>query len=247
MSCSTLSEAARAFRERMRDPEAFLESCDGGDAGTPNARSIWLLGLEPGWSRADAANKMNGGHASELLRNYAVDLQLKWPFNRNAFKLLSVLSGGNAEDYEQFARQFRPFERGCKGYFKGNLYPVACNRISAWTNQDAMQTGFDQKSMYHEWMREVRLPIVRSWVEKCNPSLIICLGLTHLDDFTAATSMEMPRLHEFQVSGHKKRIYMGEGSVPTVVLPHLSGGSNGLNSNEAISYVARYIRSALLQ
>lgn len=35
-----------------------FDGCDGGDPGTPSDPSIWVFGLEPGWSFADSAKVM---------------------------------------------------------------------------------------------------------------------------------------------------------------------------------------------
>ena len=96
-------------------------------------------------------------------------------------------------------------------------------------------------------MRDARFPIVTSWIEKCRPKLIIGLGLTHADDFLAIVqASEQPEQHSFDVNGHSKRMFMTQsGLVPLAILPHLTGGPNGLNSNEAIAYAAQQIRSQL--
>lgn len=128
---SDISEQARNFQEWVNNVDAFLETCDGGDHGSPDAPSIWLLGLEPGWSLDDRRREGLGDGRSEEL-DYSVQRQLKWPFNRNAFKLLAALQGASLEKYKDFAQDKRPFEKGCTGYFKGNLFPVACSKMSAW-------------------------------------------------------------------------------------------------------------------
>lgn len=48
MIVTPLSPAAAAFRNRVEDETAFLTTCEGGDPGSPENRSIWLLGIEPG-------------------------------------------------------------------------------------------------------------------------------------------------------------------------------------------------------
>ncbi len=242
------SNQARNFKERIGDPQGFLETCDGGDAGSPDAPAVWLLGLEPGWSAADQKRENEAGTtALGQSAAYSVELQFSMPFNRNAFKLLAALHGEELQTYVDFARRMRPFEKGCTGYFKGNLFPEPCNKIGSWDDTLRLATGFDSKVEYQKWMRKVRFPIVKSWIETCRPKLIICCGITHLHDFLTVTrTNDAPEPHRFVINGHSKRMYIAtSGTVPTAVIPHLSGGKNGLNSHEAIARVAEHIRSVL--
>lgn len=240
-----ISDHAREFRDWATNPDRFLESCDGGDPGTPANPSIWVLGIEPGWSLADQEKEASGQKIStETLAEYSIDLQLGWPFNVAAFKLLAALDGRSPTDYLAFAQEKRPFERGCTGYFKGNLFSEAFYNVPAWGHEAIRTTGFATKAEYQVWMREARFPILTAWIEKCRPKLIIGLGLTHADDFLAiARASEQPGQHSFEVNGHSKRMFMTQsGLVPLAILPHLTGGPSGLNSNEAIAYAAQQIR-----
>lgn len=246
-----LTQAARDFRRRVEDEAAFLSTCDGGDPGAPECPSIWLLGIEPGWSLADEAADQqppSADHAAQLA-HYAVDLQLQWPFNRNAFKLLAAIEGTSPDAYRAFAERTRPFERGAKGYFKGNLFPEPFNNVGQWDAAATAATGFADKDDYRAWMRAVRLPVMKAWIERCRPRLVIGSGRTHLADFLAITgTAEVPREQRFEVNGHAKRIHVAAGgTVPVAVIPHLSGGSHSLNSNEAVAKAADLIRAELGQ
>jgi hypothetical protein len=243
-----LSEQALQFRALVENSSNFLNTCDGGDAGSPDSPSIWLFGLEPGWSIGDQqSDEAGNGNAEDKLRRYSVEMQMEWPFNRNAFKLLAALKGYAPEDYIEFAMRDHPFERGYSGYFKGNLFSAACNNVGVWSNEHRLETGFADKSDYQAWMRAIRFPIVKAWINKCRPSLIICAGLTHLHDFLMVTgTAEVPEPHFFRVNGHSKRVHVtSTGIVPVAVIPHLSGGVHGLNSFQAISETAKYIAHAL--
>jgi len=242
-----LSERALHFRASVENPDNFPNTCDGGDIGSPNKPSIWLFGLEPGWSTSDQQNEETGkGNSEEDLKLYSVEMQLGWPFNRNAFKLLASLQGEIPKNYREFARQHRPFENGYSGYFKGNLFPAACNNVGAWGEEHIEETGFDDKADYQGWMRTTRFAIVKAWIERCRPKLLICTGLTHLQDFLAVTDTPKPPEHAFSVNGHSKRVYVASsGIVPMAVIPHLSGGVHSLNSFQAISETAAYIAQAL--
>jgi hypothetical protein len=242
------SDQARRFQELIGDSQAFLETCDGGDAGSPEAPSIWLLGLEPGWSAADQKRENEAGTtALGQSATYSVELQFSMRFNCRAFKLLAALHGEEPKTYVDFAERMRPFEKGCIGYFKGNLFPEPCTNIRSWDDKLRLATGFDSKVDYQKWMRKVRFPIVRLWIERCRPKLVICSGLAHLHDFLTVTQTDdAPEPYWFVINGHSKRMHVAtSGAVPIAVIPHLTGGKNGLNSDEAIARVAEHIRSVL--
>lgn len=243
-----LTATAEQFRSRIRDESRFLETCEGGDPGTPEHPSIWVLGIEPGWSLADNASVESDDDArSQALEQYDVKLQLGWPYNRNAFKLLAALAGVPVEHYVQFAERMRPFERGSKGYFKANLFPEPFNKVGEWDDNAVKKTGFPTKDDYKGWQRQVRFAVLRSWIAKCKPQIVIGTGLTHLDDFLNVTgTLDSPVAYHFEVNGYPKRLLIAKsGIVPVAVVPHLSGGSHGLNSDEATRVAASLIRAAL--
>lgn len=205
------------------------------------------MGVEPGWSIADQLRDLEGAASLGTVdESYSVELQLGWPFNRNAFKLLSALEGGAPEDYVAFARRQRPFEKGSHGYFKANLFPVPLHKLGTWDEEAIQDTGFETKSEYQAWLREVRFPLVTAHLEEHRPKLLIATGIAHLDDFMDVSKASRAERHTFSVNGHEKRIYVAtDGVVPMAVLPHLTGGPNGLNSNAAIAQAALLIRRFL--
>ena len=88
---------------------------------------------------------------------------------------------------------------------------------------------------------------MKSWIERCQPRLVIGTGLTHLADFLAITeTTEEPLAHTITVNGHAKRLHVAtSGTVPVAIIPHLTGGPHSLNSNAAIGLAAAQIRIAL--
>jgi len=73
----------------------------------------------------------------------------------------------------------------------------------------------------------------------------IATGLAHLNDFMKVGGADTHQLHTIRINGFDKKIFVATGGlVPLVVLPHLSGGSNGLNSNAAIEQAAQVIRGS---
>lgn len=247
-SDSSLSVLAQAFRSSVEDPERFFESCDGGDPGSPEKPSIWLLGVEPGWSIKDAIEAEHPEkEEAPFDGGYSVEKQLEWPFNRNAFKLLSVIHGGSPPNFRDFARRVRPFEKGSEGFFKANLFPLALNRVGTWHSDAQHYTGFQTKNQYQEWVRSVRFSVMASWISKCRPKLVICAGTSYLSDFLAVTKTPDAEVHSFSVNGHVKRVHLSKaGLTPVAVVPHLSGGVNGLNSDAAVCMAADLINKHLL-
>lgn len=247
---SLLSDEAQKFRTLVHDSAQFIATCDGGDPGTPDHPSTWLVGLEPGWSARDDDEEASGsGPTDAHYEEYSIDLQLTWPYNRNAFKLLAALAGENPRDYVAFATLKRPFTRGSKGYFKGNLFPAACNNVGDWRSKDQADTGFETKEEYRDWMRSARLPIFKSWIEKCRPKLMICVGASHKQDFMSVSDTNEADLSEyvFEVNGHIKRMFVSKSAiVPIAIVPHISGSPCGLNSYDSIVLAAEYIRKELM-
>ena len=76
---------------------------------------------------------------------------------------------------------------------------------------------------------------------------MIGTGLSNLADFLAVTgTAETPPAYRFEVNGSPKRMYVAKtGTVPVAIIPHLSGGPHGLNSDEAIRIAAARILDAL--
>ena len=142
-----LTQAVQDFRKRVEEDCCFLSTCDGGDPGTPDHKSVWLLGIEPGWSLNDerAAHGEDAERARKLAA-YAVELQLKWPFNRNAFKLLCALHDGSPDDYRNFALCARPFERGSKGFLKANLFPEPCKTSASGMPDQCRKLAFPRRT-----------------------------------------------------------------------------------------------------
>ena len=84
---SGYSAVADEFRAWVAARDQFQSTCDGGDIGSSSASSIWVMGLEPGWSLADQVRELKGlAPPREVAKDYSVELQFEYPFNRGAFK-----------------------------------------------------------------------------------------------------------------------------------------------------------------
>ena len=203
-----------------------------------------MFGLEPGWSKKDENDEKNGGGTTKLeLESYSTALQMKWPFNRNAFKLLAAMNGREISDYKSFAEEQHIFERGSQEYLKGNLHPLAFRQVEDWDRTASSSTGFLDKESYRLWIKENRFPVITEWIERCRPKLFIGVGNSHRKEFMTVTRSPSYEERKFPINGFTKKMYLTKsGLVPLAVIPHLSRGKNGLNSDEAIQKTADKIR-----
>lgn len=245
-----LTPKAQAMRQSLESPsvnelfEAWAidphEGGDGGDPGTPESPSIWMFGIEHG----DGTNLEQEEITSREGRDYSVDKQLIYPYNRQAFKLLAAIQGETVSQYEKFARLHQPWVPGSKGYFKGNLYPYPCRCVNTWPEQAQKETGFERKEDIIKWCNEYRLPAIAEAVHYHRPKLFIGVGASNAAEFSRAyfgSSLPLEE-HKFVVNGHSKKIrYAKHNRGVLVVIPHLTGGANGLNSDESIQIAGSFI------
>lgn len=224
-----------------------FDGCDGGDVGSPTRPSIWLMGIEHGTFNS-IHDSPNGGHERED-ENYSVKLQLGWPYNRNAFKLLAALEGQPVDSYREFATSRRIFEKGSERYFKGNLYPYASRRVSEWSDEAQLATGMDKRAFQvhceHQWF-----PVIRSWVERYQPRLVIGVGNSFKRQFSQAILGRALNFETetFIVNGHSKHLnFAAHDGTLLAVVPHISGSSMGLNSDASLQEAGTRIKARLSQ
>lgn len=222
-----------------------FDGCDSNMPGSSHHPSVWLFGIEPGFSEKDIAleKAILSGLLPSVDRNYSIDTQLGYRFNRSAFKLLAAMDGCDVSNFRQFAAERQPFVRGRPGYFKGNLYPYACNTVHDWPETAIRETGITDKNEYRQWCREKRWPAIKGWIDKYQPRVFIGVGITYRNDFSLAV---LGREVEFNVktitvNSHEKSIYyFVDGERKLVVVPHFSG-PHGLNSNRALQEAGGFI------
>lgn len=222
------------------------DGCEGDDPGNPSAPSIWLFGIEPGHSRFDQEQEA-AKHVS-VNDGYSIKKQLSWSFNRNAFKLLAVIHGYSVNEYRQFAEKHQPFVTGGTGYFKGNLYPFACHNVNVWPEDATKETGLASKNDYQNWCQKFRWPAIYKWVNEHQPKLFIGVGNSFREEFELAVygrNVEMEN-RNFSINGYSKNIFTANiDGRKLVVIPHLSGGRNGLNSHKAIEQAGEIIKELM--
>lgn len=211
--------------------------CDGGDAGSPKNRSIWLCGIEWG-----------GGHTPDDVRKNITeevrtppdgydtwDENLEFHYNRQVMKLFSAMNGRPVSEFRRFAEDMKPFIGGASGYYKLNLYPIAFKTTShdLWKSGFADVTGFPSKEAYLQWCNEVRLPAISEWVRLHQPSAVICLGKTFRNQFGKAFLID-EGAWKVEALGDRQLAY-GRNPVGAniFVIPFVSG-PNGLNRNSTI-------------
>ncbi|HVY32813.1 MAG TPA: hypothetical protein VG960_00205 [Caulobacteraceae bacterium] len=213
--------------------------CDGGDPGSPERPSVWLFGIEPGYSEAD--NREHGGSQKPRAVEYSIDLQRKWPFNRNAFKLLAALDGRPIDDWWSFASEKQVFAPGSLGYFKGNLFPYACYGLSTWTATAQRDTGFAAKEAYQKACRSERWSQIRQWVDEHRPSLVIGAGTSYASDFAEAflgPAITLTR-HIMSAESRLRPILYGTAfTTKLAVIPHLS---RRLSANVALQEAGEFL------
>ena len=205
-----------------------------GDLGTPEAPAVWLVGIVPGWSKADEA----AGERPEL-RRYPVEMQLEWRFNTNAFRLLAALEGEVYSD--QFAHERQIFVEDSRGYFKANLYPVVANNLGTWDEDAKKETGCETKADYKAAVRAERWREIAGLLEKHRPRLVIGVGRTAMADFFTAFA-PLGEREILEIDG--QQIVAARGVAPLCVVGHLS---RGLHGHRAIASVGGKIREWLAE
>lgn len=214
--------------------------CDGDErqAGTPMNRSTWVFGIEHGTFKSVHDDDLDP--TDDV--TYSIGTQKSFPYNVNLFKLLAVMEGHSARDWEGFAQERQPFVVGVDGYFKGNIYPIACNNVHEWNDKQIGQTRFVHKTQYVRWRAEKRLPTIRRWVNEHQPKLIIAMGASYRADFGCAMFGEVVKFQRQNFFENKYLYTFEKEGIPLIVLPHFSGAS-GLNSFASIEAAGQFIRS----
>ncbi len=218
--------------------------CEGGDPGEPGRPSVWLFGIQP--SKSGVSEEPSGSAAT----SYASDLQKTGTYNRNASTLLAAIHGYQVEDYLAFAKKHQPFLEGSRGFFKGNLFPFPCETLKEWEVVEQQATGFASKHRYLRWCRSHRLPVVQAWADMHRPDLVICAGLSHLDDFAQVfLAQRSAGLTRHDYGRHKKALFHRTLNGRLVVaMEHLSGACpSDQELQEVGEYIARLRQHAAQQ
>jgi len=211
-----------------------FSGCDGGDS----LAKTWVLGVEHGRSAAERSDQPIEDDG------YPISRQQTYRFNRQVFKLLTAIEGGDVTDWHSFAERDQPFVRGSRGYFKGNLYAYPCHDDVAWSDAAQSETGFSSKERYRAWCRNHRFPAVEQWIARAEPDLVIATGISRRAEFLSVVfQREFVRMeeHHVDVPGRLRRFFSAshKGRL-LVVVPHLSG-SRLFAANATLQAVGRQI------
>lgn len=241
-----------------------FSGCDGGDIGAPESPSIWFCGIE--WGGGHKNDKGEFFNKDELLKMFsesretpplgfkdwvdrkgvsrsAWEENVAYIFNWRAMKLLSALNGGDVGAYKAFAESTKPFIEGAKGYFKMNIYPLAFRNTSHshWQKSFAEATGFLTKNEYKEWIKNNRFPIMRGWTKTHKPKIIICTGITYIEEFCAAFAVDIESLNVKNVKGLKLHWVKNEDGVFVFVIPFMVN-RYGLTRDDSIQAFGELMR-----
>ncbi|MCO4089981.1 MAG: hypothetical protein HEQ17_14015 [Limnohabitans sp.] len=236
---------AESFAEEALSKFAGCDS-DEVAAGSPATPSIWVLGIEHGTFNSRHEEASGVGPEDD---SYSIEMQLRWPYNKKAFKLLASMHGYMVDRFLEFATTHQPFVKGRSGFFKGNLYPFACHDVSSWPERAVKATGTPDKNEYIRWCHEHRLPTIRNWIDEYQPRVIIGVGISCRSDFSKAVFGQEVELREkiLDINGHQKRLFhFTQGWRKLVVIPHFSG-AYGLNSNASLQEAGKFINEIMQQ
>lgn len=222
-----------------------FSGCDGGTIGSPEKQSIWVCGIEWG-----------GGTDTEGLKNYInqqwngspdfgyekiEDLDF-YPYNRIVYKLLGVMQGYPIDSYREFAQKEQPFvENSHSSYFKMNLYPIAFidTDHAHWEKDFSEITEFEDKQQYIEWCHENRFPVMKQWVQKYGPKLIICFGKTYKYEFDLAFSDNYQEFTNEAIGDLVLQWKKNDNGTIIAILPFPNAVNKGLKSHSDIEAMGK--------
>lgn len=222
-----------------------FSGCDGGTIGSSKNPAIWICGIEWG-----------GGTDIEGLKNF---INQKWdsspdfgyddvkdldfyPYNRIVYKLLAVMKGYPIDDYKMFSQTEKPFVHNShSSYFKMNLYPIPFINTdhSNWENGISKLTGFNSKQDYIDWCHENRFPVMKQWVQKYSPKMIICFGKTYTEEFNLAFSDNNEPFVIEPIEDIVLQWKKNNNGTIIAVLPFPNAVNNGLKKNTSIELAGK--------
>jgi len=181
---------------KMKEWVASYSSCQG---GSPSKSAIWLVDILWHWPKGYAQTDedrdiqisahLNSGVLDSIKNGFCpphdhrFDLtdRLRRPSSLNSTKLISTIMGSSVEEYPLFVA----FSKNTD-IFKLNLYPISLpsTEPSLWDKYSlAGITGISTRHEFEEYCARYRFPFFRSELEKHEPSVILCIGLTYLEQF----------------------------------------------------------------
>jgi len=191
-------EKDRVDRSNLENWVASYAGCDGGN---PDKSKIWLVGLEWGYAKknkgqSDTEHKesVRSYYAKEMIPEinglkpntsndtFKLSDNIDYTFGRNTAKLITAIRGEKVESFYDFVQKVPDTEVS-----KLNLYPIAIpeNNDSAWNQYNLDEiTGLPTKQDYRDLCAQYRFPFFKKELSKRSPHIILCLGTSHLAEFT---------------------------------------------------------------
>lgn len=218
-----------------------FSGCDGGN---PNGE-IWICGLEMAGVNDLEFHELSEppyiGHPhrdrAEFFNNSKGETQ---PYNVNAVKLLSALEGREVNEYKSFFEEYSCFDKK-SNYFKLNLFPIQFKNTDPknWLDHQAKITGFSGKKEYKKWCEEHRFPVLKGWVTRFSPKLIICTGTTYDSEFKSAFGSGNTEYLETEAAGKKIKYFVTNNNRTLVAVTYFLVHSTGLNSHEKLALTGK--------
>ena len=217
-----------------------FSGCDGGNL----EGSIWLCGIEWGLGKSHTLKEELQEDVTRPPQKYknADDVRRPpggrpYPFNTMFLKLVAAMRGWPLEKYKAIANEEPfPFHRE-SDYFKLNLFPVAFPEVDpALWKQYSAETGLSSRAEYLQWCRENRFPKIRNWVKQGQPKLIVCVGLSCIEDFHSAFGISGKRHEETPIQG-RRLVWFADDTTTLAVVPFPT--QSGLNSDQSIQAFGR--------
>lgn len=225
-----------------------FSGCDGGNIGSADNNSIWFCGIEWGGKFENELKDIFNTDVSQPTLGYDVwEENLSYIFNWQAMKILSVIAGKKLTEYKSFAKEYKPFVNNSHtNYFKMNLYPIAFKNTSNahWSEEFAKEIGLLTKYDYINWIRYNRFPVMKTWVSKYKPKLIICVGITYFEDFKQAFMLDDVKVNEETIDAKKFLWFKNSNNTIVINIPFMVN-RNGLTRNESIEKFGFRIKELL--
>lgn len=230
-----------------------FSGCDGGDPGSAQNKSVWFCGIEWGGGHPDDEVKLRDIFSEDVVapaEGYSDENDmpawrhnLAYIFNWQAMKLLTAINGEDVSAYKSFAERLKPFVKNEMGYYKMNLYPLAFRNTShqLWQEGFAIATGLLSKNAYLEWVREHRFPVMKAWTQTYAPRLILCTGITYVNDFKAAFVDDGLALNREVIDDRELHWIQNKNGTIVVIVPFMVN-QHGLTRNASIQKFGERIR-----
>ncbi len=251
----------------------WVTSFSGCDGGNPTAKT-WACGIEWGFSATEDVKDLDSFYKNYyqnelkeeinkgkfIFKNDFYDWKdsFTYPYGKNVAKLYTAIySDMDIYEYENFINA--NIETHKNDLFKLNLYPIAFNSTddSLWRKYKVQDTlGFPDKASFNAWCATNRFPVFAEKVNEHKPRLIICTGVTYLNDFyncfigqgdkSYITSFQLT--DNSDTNKHPRTCYkvIKNNQTAMFVIPFFSG-SYGLNSSTLIKKLAEEIKKTLAE